>query len=135
MIWLGFFAYRDTAFTDELWWTFLTDKQASGFLRAGAVLAGFVGGWLPWFFLQHRTIFTFYTIAFEPWVILAVVFMLGLALGPPGASARRRRIGHLVVGAYLLLVLANFAFFWPIYTAQVVPYSFWRLHMWFPSWI
>lgn len=39
MIWLGFFAYRDTAFTDELWWTFLTDKQASGFLRAGAVLS------------------------------------------------------------------------------------------------
>jgi len=39
MLWLGFFAYRDTAYADELWWTFLTDKQASGFLRAGAVLA------------------------------------------------------------------------------------------------
>ncbi|HAL07483.1 MAG TPA: GNAT family N-acetyltransferase, partial [Brevundimonas sp.] len=39
MLWLGFFAYRDTAYTDELWWTFLIDKQASGFLRAGAVLA------------------------------------------------------------------------------------------------
>jgi len=39
MLWLGLFAYRDTAYTDELWWTFLTDKQASGFLRAGAVLA------------------------------------------------------------------------------------------------
>ncbi|WP_415288561.1 GNAT family N-acetyltransferase [Brevundimonas sp. S1H14] len=39
MLWLGFFAYRDTAYTDELWWTFLVDKQASGFLRAGAVLA------------------------------------------------------------------------------------------------
>ncbi|HEY1072237.1 phosphatidylglycerol lysyltransferase domain-containing protein [Brevundimonas sp.] len=39
MLWLGFFVYRDTAYTDELWWTFLTDKQASGFLRAGAVLA------------------------------------------------------------------------------------------------
>ena len=34
MLWLGFFAYRDTAYTDELWWTFLVDKQASGFLRA-----------------------------------------------------------------------------------------------------
>lgn len=39
MIWLGFFAYRDTAYTGELWWTFLRDKQASGFLRAGAVLS------------------------------------------------------------------------------------------------
>ena len=39
MLWLGFFTYRDTAYADELWWTFLTDKQASGFLRAGAVVA------------------------------------------------------------------------------------------------
>jgi phosphatidylglycerol lysyltransferase len=39
MLWLGFFAYRDVAYTDELWWTFLTDRQASGFLRGGAVVA------------------------------------------------------------------------------------------------
>lgn len=37
-VWLGFFAYRDVAYTDELWWTFLSDRQASGFLRAVAVL-------------------------------------------------------------------------------------------------
>jgi lysylphosphatidylglycerol synthetase-like protein (DUF2156 family) len=39
VVWLGFFAYRDVAYTDELWWTFLTDRQASGFLRATAVLS------------------------------------------------------------------------------------------------
>lgn len=39
MLWLGFFAYRDVAYTDELWWRFLSDGQASGFLRAGLVLA------------------------------------------------------------------------------------------------
>ena len=39
MLWLGFFAYRDVAYTDELWWSFLTDRQASGFLRAGAILS------------------------------------------------------------------------------------------------
>ncbi|WP_292263773.1 phosphatidylglycerol lysyltransferase domain-containing protein [Brevundimonas sp.] len=39
VLWLGFFAYRDVAYRDELWWTFLTDRQASGFLRAAAVLA------------------------------------------------------------------------------------------------
>ena len=37
-VWLGFFAYRDVAYTDELWWSFLSDRQASGFLRAVAVL-------------------------------------------------------------------------------------------------
>lgn len=39
MLWLGFFAYRDVTYTDELWWRFLVDRQASGFLRAGLVLA------------------------------------------------------------------------------------------------
>lgn len=38
-LWLGFFAYRDVAYADDLWWKFLTDRQASGFLRAAAVLA------------------------------------------------------------------------------------------------
>lgn len=39
MLWLGFFAYREIPYHDELWWTLLTDSQASGFLRAGAVLS------------------------------------------------------------------------------------------------
>ena len=29
-LWLGFFAYRDVAYADDLWWKFLTDRQASG---------------------------------------------------------------------------------------------------------
>src|SRR5690606_32034534 len=39
MIWLGFFAYREIPYQDELWWSFLTDSQASGFLRAVVVLS------------------------------------------------------------------------------------------------
>mgnify|MGYP001243180255 CR=1 FL=1 len=39
MLWLGLFAYRDVAYSDELWWRFITDRQASGFLRAGLALA------------------------------------------------------------------------------------------------
>ena len=38
-IWLGLFAYRDVEYTDQLWWSFLTDREISGFLRASAVLA------------------------------------------------------------------------------------------------
>jgi dolichyl-phosphate-mannose--protein O-mannosyl transferase len=34
----------------------------------------------------------------------------------------------------VVTVLA-FAWFWPIYTAQVIPYQQWWLHMWFPSWV
>jgi dolichyl-phosphate-mannose--protein O-mannosyl transferase len=61
--------------------------------------------------------------------------VLGLVLGRRGASPRRQRIGLVLVGGYLLLTLAIFAYFWPIYTAQVIPQPAWSNRMWFPSWI
>lgn len=36
---LGYFAYREIAYTDELWWTFLRDGDASRFLRAEIAVA------------------------------------------------------------------------------------------------
>ncbi|MDQ2755944.1 MAG: phospholipid carrier-dependent glycosyltransferase [Actinomycetota bacterium] len=103
--------------------------------RAGAVLAGFAGGYLPWFALQERTIYSFYTVAFVPWVVLACTYVLGLAIGPPTATRQRRQVGLLVTGLFCVLTVSLFAFFYPIYTAQVVPQDFWRAHMWFPSWV
>jgi dolichyl-phosphate-mannose--protein O-mannosyl transferase len=34
--------------------------------RAGAILAGFLGGYAPWFLLGDRTIYSFYAVAFVP---------------------------------------------------------------------
>ena len=103
--------------------------------RAGAILGGFAAMYLPWFFYQERTIYGFYSIAFLPYVVLAATFMLGLVLGPADASFRRRQLGLLAVGAYCLLVVMVFAYFWPVYTAQVLPYTEWWRRMWFPSWV
>ncbi len=123
--WLGAAA----VFVLIFYWAFRRDW------RAGAILAGLVGGYLPWFFLEERTIYSFYTVAFEPWVVFGVVFVLGLVLGRRTDSWRRRQAGLYVVGAYCLLNLAIFAFFWPIYTAQVIPLGQWSARMWFPSWV
>lgn len=101
--------------------------------RAGAVLSGVVAGWLPWFAFPERTIFTFYSIAFTPWVVLAVVY--ALALLTRSRQERRRRLGVTLTTALVLVVLAVSAFFYPIWTAWVVPYDFWHLHMWLRSWI
>ncbi len=103
--------------------------------RAGAILAGFLGGYLPWFLLQDRTIYSFYAVAFVPWAVLAVTYVLGLCLGGRTASPARRQVGMLVTGAFLVVTVLMFAFFYPIYTAQVVSQAFWRMHMWFPSWV
>jgi len=103
--------------------------------RAGAILAGFAGGYLPWFNYQHRTIYSFYAIAFVPFMVLAVTYVLGLGIGGPDASFNRRRAGLIVTGVFVATSVALFAFFWPIYTAQVIPQPQWYLRMWFPSWI
>ena len=103
--------------------------------RAFAVLSGYLAGWAPWLAYSHRTIFTFYAIAFTPWVVLTLTYAISKALGPPDAPPRRRDRGFFWVGLFLLAVVAVSVFFYPIWTAQVVPYRFWQLHMWLPSWV
>ena len=73
--------------------------------RAWVPLIGYLGMYVPWFQYRDRTIFTFYTVAFVPCVVLVLVLALGMAAGlvPPlpgskGAEAqvealRKRQIG------------------------------------------
>ncbi len=103
--------------------------------RAGAVLAGIAGGYLPWFLYQSRTIYTFYSVAFVPWIVLALSYVLGMMLGPPTASLIRRRRGAWAAGAVVVVAVLSFWFFLPIYDAQVIPQASWSARMWFPSWI
>jgi dolichyl-phosphate-mannose--protein O-mannosyl transferase len=102
--------------------------------RAGAALSGVVAGWLPWFLYQTRTIYSFYAVAFVPWLVLVVVFCLGLVLGKDTDSATRRRWGMAVVCLYVLAAVAFFAWFYPVHTAELMPRGDWKLRMWFDFW-
>ena len=99
----------------------------------GCVLAG----WLPWVVLYHdRTIFTFYAVAFVPFLVMAVVLLLGQLVGPRDtASPARRTWGAAAVGGYVLLVVANTAWLWPLLVGDVLPYSDWLRRLWFRGWI
>ena len=103
--------------------------------RAGAVLAGLAGGWLPWFLYDERTIYTFYAVAFVPYVVLALTMALGLLLGPPDASTDRRVTGAAMAGSVVVLAVLAFAFFYPIWADMLIPHSSWVDRMWLPSWI
>ena len=103
--------------------------------RAGAVLAGIAAGYLPWFAYQERTVFTFYTVAFVPYVVLAITYALGLLLGPPDAAPGRRRRGGLAAGSIVVAAVVTFAFFYPVWSAQRISHAAWLLRMWLPSWI
>ena len=103
--------------------------------RSGAVVLAVLAGWLPWLGFQGRTIFTFYSVAFVPFLVLALALMLGTWLGPEDASARRRTGGAIAVGLFLMIALAASWFFYPIWTGELMPWNAWHIRMWFPTWV
>ncbi len=103
--------------------------------RAFAAISGTVAGWAPWFLYAERTIFTFYSIAFTPWVVLTLGYVFTVALEATEGRRRRRARARLGIIATLTLIGAAAVFWYPIWTAALVPYWFWHLHMWMPSWI
>ncbi len=114
------------------WWLMRRDW------RTGALLLATAAGWLPWiwFYLHdQRTEFYYYAIAFEPYLIIAITLSLGLIIGPRHASPARRATGAVTAGTYLLAVLLNLAYLYPILAARIIPYSSWFSRMWFHSWI
>ncbi|RNL82859.1 dolichyl-phosphate-mannose--protein mannosyltransferase [Halostreptopolyspora alba] len=186
--WLGVIA----ALVMLAWWVTYRDW------RAGSVLLGLAAGWLPWFAFPDRTMFVFYALPVLPFVVLAIVLMLGLVIGrawerPPywgrgwlaaGAlqgvvvllviinvlrlalsgpeahfgwmwilaaslqvvvlliavpllltSQWGPVVGGVVYGVALLLVIANFAYLYPVLSAETIPYGAWEERMWFETWI
>ncbi|MFT4246005.1 MAG: phospholipid carrier-dependent glycosyltransferase [Micrococcaceae bacterium] len=103
--------------------------------RAGAILSGIVGGYLPWFLYPERTTYTFYSIAFFPFMALAATYVLGLVLGPSTASYLRRQDGFIVFTIILIIFTVASAFFYPIWTAEMISHTAWQHRMWFNSWI
>ncbi len=103
--------------------------------RYGIVVVGGLVTWLPWLQYDQRPIFSYYAILMEPFLILGAVMLLGEILGRADATARRRRIGAIAAGTIVIAVIANFAWFWPIYTDGLLTQSQWVHRIWFQRWI
>ncbi len=102
--------------------------------QSGLLLLSLAAGYLPWFAWQKRTVFNFYTIAFEPFVILLIVYCLAKFLEPneQGVVPKLRRNASY---GFLAVIVLNFLYFLPLYFGSVITYSHWSSLMWFPSWI
>ncbi|QDY88928.1 phospholipid carrier-dependent glycosyltransferase [Arthrobacter sp. UKPF54-2] len=103
--------------------------------RAGAILAAVGAGYLPWFLYPERTMFFFYAVSFEPFLVLALTYCLGLVLGRRTDPLWRRRSGLLLVALFVVAAVLLSAFFYPVWTAELISYQDWRFRMWMPSWI
>jgi dolichyl-phosphate-mannose--protein O-mannosyl transferase len=94
-------------------------------------LLGVAAGYLPWFLFQRRTVFTFYAIVFEPFMVLALVYCAKLYLGVPPWPRNKK----IVVGVIVLLIAVNFLYFLPLFNGSVLSYDQWHYRMWLPSWV
>ena len=112
--------------------------------RPGVIALGYLALYVLWFGYAHCTIFTFYTVAFAPFVALAVAWMIGLLVGWVSADglpsstplSRNTRLAGWIVAALLTAAIVGCAsYFMPLWRGEVVDYDFWRAHMWLPSWI
>ncbi len=103
--------------------------------QVGAILMGLAAGYLPWLLYVNRTVFQFYTIVFEPFLLLGLVFVIGLLLGKRTDETWRRVGGIRLVAVLLIAMVLLSAFFYPLWTGMQVPLKFTQLHYWLPSWL
>ncbi|MBG6239232.1 dolichyl-phosphate-mannose--protein O-mannosyl transferase [Mycetocola sp. CAN_C7] len=103
--------------------------------RVGLILMGIVAGYLPWLLYTERTVFQFYTIVFLPYLLLGLVLTIGIVLGSPTDERWRRERGIGLTFVFLIASTLLSAFWYPLWSATTVPYWFWMLHSWLPTWI
>lgn len=103
--------------------------------RSGAFIAGIIAGWCSWFLFLDRTIFSFYAVAFVPFVAAILAMSVGSILGPLAAASRRRLWGAIGAGAIVLLAVVAAWWWYPIWTAEVTPTPLLILRVWMPTWV
>jgi dolichyl-phosphate-mannose--protein O-mannosyl transferase len=103
--------------------------------RFGLVVVGVVSTWLPWIRYDDRPIFSFYAISILPFTVIGLTLALGVLMGGPRASSTRRLWGTTVAGAFVVLVVLNFAWFWPVFTGELITTPDWLQRIWFKAWI
>lgn len=103
--------------------------------RYGLAVVGAASAWLPWLRYDDRPIFLFYGVAILPFTVLALTLTLGRILGTDRRPSARRTAGVIAVGSFLVLVVLNAAWFWPIWTDELLTHGEWLDRVWFRRWI
>jgi dolichyl-phosphate-mannose--protein O-mannosyl transferase len=140
--------------TPVLWWAFIPALVGMTWFgisrrdwRPAAFGACAAAGILPWFYfdiVDDRTMYYFYAVPSEPFLILAVVYVFGCLITGPGVgrfgSGRvrlglsmpaedRRLYGTIAAGAFVVLVGICFWIYYPLYVGDSIPYEEWWRRM------
>ena len=140
--------------TPVLWWAFIPALIAMTWFgisrrdwRPLAIGAGVAAGILPWVYYSiadDRTMYYFYALPAEPFLVLAVTYVLGCLIRGPGigrfgagrvrltlalSDEERRLYGTIAAGAFIILVAICFWIYYPIYVGDSIPYEDWYRRM------
>ena len=128
--------------TPMIWWTGIIAVLFAAAMwigardwRYGVAVVGVASTWLPWLLYDDRPIFLFYAVLTLPFVVLALTLAIGRLIGSSREPSTRRAVGVVVAGSFLVLVLLNFAWFWPLFTHELMTHSAWLDRIWFARWI
>ncbi|BDZ63574.1 dolichyl-phosphate-mannose--protein mannosyltransferase [Agromyces mangrovi Wang et al. 2018] len=102
--------------------------------QVAAILVGAAAGYLPWLAYLDRTVFQFYSIAFQPFTFLALGYAAHVILGTPDDPWWKRDRGIGVVAVFTVFAVLVSAFYYPMWTGIPMNETFWRLHLWLPGW-
>jgi dolichyl-phosphate-mannose--protein O-mannosyl transferase len=102
--------------------------------KSGLILIMVGAGYLPWFAFQKRTMFSFYAIAFEPFLMLSIAYLCNELIAT-SKDQKQLRVRKGAIIAIVGLVALCFIYFLPLYLGQSISYRSWLAHIWLPSWI
>ncbi len=103
--------------------------------RFGVAVVGVASTWLPWLRYDDRPIFIFYAMACLPFLVLGLTLALGAIIGSSNTPTPRRTAGVVIAGSYFVLTVLAFAWFWPVWSDQLLTRSEWLQRIWFTRWI
>ena len=89
------------------------------------LLVGIAATYLPWLQYQNRTVFQFYTVVMEPFLMIALAAVL-VIIG---------RTRHRIPTHFVRVATGISLFFMPVWWGTAVPLWFAALHYWFPTWV
>ena len=111
------------------------DRRPARLALFGIPVVGTLSAWLPWQAYDDRPIFSFYAVMMRPFMVVAVALVCGRLIGRSRAPTPRRRRGWWSPARSWSWVLLNLAWFWSIYTNQLLTHSEWLDRVWFECWI
>ncbi|MEZ0373144.1 MAG: glycosyltransferase family 39 protein, partial [Candidatus Sericytochromatia bacterium] len=85
--------------------------------------------YLPWGMSPRTLNYAHYFFEAVPYACLSAAALMGFLV------SHYKRKGVIISAVYFGLVVGLFAFFYPIYAALPIPWSYYNLLRWFPSWV